>query len=55
MDASKPLTNILFTDSRTPLEGLYLASAWGNSGGGYAGALMSGQLIFLKMMEDWGG
>ncbi len=42
-------------DNRTPLEGLYLASAWGNPGGGYAGALMSGQLTFMKMMEDWGG
>lgn len=42
-------------DNRTPLEGLYLASAWGNPGGGYTGALMSGQLTFLKMMEDWGG
>ena len=42
-------------DNRTPVEGLYLASAWSNPGGGFAGAIMSGQLAFLKMMEDWGG
>jgi prolycopene isomerase len=42
-------------DNRTPVEGLYLASAWGSPGGGFTGALMSGQLTFLKMMEDWGG
>ncbi len=42
-------------DNRTPIDGLYLASAWGNPGGGFTGALMSGQLTFLKMMEDWGG
>lgn len=42
-------------DNRTPVDGLYLASAWGNPGGGFTGALMSGQLTFLKLMEDWGG
>jgi phytoene dehydrogenase-like protein len=42
-------------DNRTPLKGLYLASAWGSPGGGFAGVLMSGQQAFLKMMEDWGG
>ena len=41
-------------DNRTPIKGLYLASAWGNPGGGYPGALMGGESTFQKMMEDWG-
>jgi len=40
--------------NRTPIKGLYLASAWGNPGGGYAGVLRGGQMAFEKMMEDWG-
>ena len=40
--------------NRTPIKGLYLASAWGNPGGGYAGVLRGGQSAFQKMMEDWG-
>jgi len=39
----------------TPIQGLYLASAWGNPGGGYSGVLRSGQLTFEKLMESWGG
>ena len=27
--------------------------AWSNPGGGFAGVLISGQLAFRKMMEDW--
>jgi phytoene dehydrogenase-like protein len=42
-------------ENRTPIKGLYLASAWGNPGGGYAGVLRAGELTFQKMMEDWGG
>ena len=42
-------------DNRTPVKGLYLASAWGNPGGGYTAVLRSGQITFGKMMEDWGG
>jgi len=42
-------------DCRTPLKGLYLASAWGNPGGGYGGALSSGEKAFRMMVEDWGG
>ncbi|HOS98296.1 MAG TPA: hypothetical protein PLU54_11645, partial [Deltaproteobacteria bacterium] len=42
-------------DNRTPIDGFCLASAWGNPGGGFTGALMSGQLTFLQMMEDWAG
>lgn len=41
-------------DNRTPIKGLYLASAWGNPGGGYSGVLRGGQMTFGKMMEDWG-
>ncbi len=41
-------------DNRTPVKGLYLASAWGNPGGGYTAVLRSGQITFGKMMEDWG-
>jgi all-trans-retinol 13,14-reductase len=41
--------------NRTPIKGLYLASAWGNPGGGYAGVLRGGQMAFEMMMEDWGG
>lgn len=40
-------------DNRTPIKGLYLASAWGNPGAGFAGVLMGGHNTFLKMMEDW--
>lgn len=39
----------------TPVKGLYLASAWGNPGGGYSGVLRGGQSAFLAMMKDWGG
>jgi phytoene dehydrogenase-like protein len=40
-------------DNRTPVKGLYLASAWGNPGGGYGAVLRSGQIAFGKMVEDW--
>ncbi len=40
-------------DNRTPIKGLYLASAWGYPGGGYAGTLRGGEMTFQKMMEDW--
>jgi prolycopene isomerase len=40
-------------DNRTPINGLYLASAWGNPGGGFGGVLGGGQQTFRKMMEDW--
>jgi phytoene dehydrogenase-like protein len=41
-------------DNRTPIKGLYLASAWSNPGGGFNGVLRSGERTFGKMMEDWG-
>ena len=40
--------------NRTPVKGLYLASAWGNPGGGYGGVFRGGQGAFQAMMEDWG-
>jgi prolycopene isomerase len=41
--------------SKTPINGLYLASAWGDPGGGYAGVYRGGQSAFLALMKDWGG
>lgn len=41
-------------DNRTPIKGLYLASAWGNPGGGFGGVLRAGERAFEQMMEDWG-
>ena len=41
--------------NRTPIKGLYLASAWGDPGGGYAGVYRGGQSAFVALMEDWGG
>jgi prolycopene isomerase len=40
--------------NRTPIKGLYLASAWGNPGGGFGGALRGGERTFSMMVEDWG-
>ena len=40
--------------NRTPVKGLYLASAWGNPGGGYGGVFREGQGAFEAMIEDWG-
>ena len=42
-------------DNRTPVKGLYLASAWGKPGGGYTAVMGSGQTTFAKLMEDWKG
>jgi phytoene dehydrogenase-like protein len=42
-------------DCRTPVKGLYLASAWGNPGGGYGGVLSGGERAFTMMVKDWGG
>ena len=41
--------------TETPVKGLYLASAWGNPGGGYAGAFRAGQSAFQALMKDWAG
>ena len=40
-------------NNRTPIKGLYLASAWGNPGGGFGGVLRAGELAFQQIMEDW--
>jgi phytoene dehydrogenase-like protein len=42
-------------DCRTPIKGLYLASAWGNPGGGYSGVLSSGEKAFRMVVEDFSG
>jgi len=39
---------------RAPLQGLYLASAWSNPGGGHEGALFGGKNAFKALIEDWG-
>jgi phytoene dehydrogenase-like protein len=41
--------------NETPVNGLYIAGSWGDPGGGYEGALRSGELTFQKLMEKWGG
>jgi prolycopene isomerase len=41
-------------DCRTPVKGLYLASAWANPGGGYGAVLSSGEKAFRMMLKDWG-
>ncbi|MDD5204825.1 MAG: NAD(P)/FAD-dependent oxidoreductase [Desulfobacterales bacterium] len=40
--------------NRTPIKGLYLASAWGDPGGGFEAVLRAGELAFEQIMEDWG-
>jgi len=40
-------------DVRTPIKGLYLASAWSH-GGGYTPAMMAGRQAIQAFMEDWG-
>jgi phytoene dehydrogenase-like protein len=39
---------------RTPIKGLYLASAWSH-GGGYTSAMMAGRDAVQAFMEDWKG
>jgi prolycopene isomerase len=39
--------------NRTPIKGLYLSSAWGNPGGGYADVMTGGQSAFKDLMEDF--
>ncbi|MBP9561065.1 MAG: NAD(P)/FAD-dependent oxidoreductase [Syntrophorhabdaceae bacterium] len=40
-------------ENRTPVKGLYLASAWGNPGGGYSGVLHSAFKTFVHILEDF--
>jgi prolycopene isomerase len=39
--------------SETPVKGLYLAGAWGNSGGGFGGALNGGEATFRALTGSW--
>lgn len=39
--------------NRTPIGGLYLASAWGNPGGGVVGVLTGGQQASQDIISDW--
>jgi prolycopene isomerase len=39
--------------NETPIEGLYIASAWGNPGGGFAGALSGGRAAFTELTKFW--
>ena len=41
-------------DVRTPIQGLYLASAWSH-GGGYTPAMMAGRDAVQALLGDWGG
>jgi prolycopene isomerase len=41
--------------TETPVKGLYLASAWGNPGGGYAGTFRAGQSAFQAVMKAMAG
>lgn len=49
--------NAFFTriQNRTPVKGLYLASAWGSPGGGYGGVFAGGQQAFQNIIDDWSG
>jgi phytoene dehydrogenase-like protein len=40
-------------NNQTPIEGLFLAGAWGEPGGGFTGVLRSGRLTFEQMMRAW--
>ncbi len=39
--------------NETPIKGLYLASAWGNPGGGFGGALSGGAAAFAAVTKSW--
>ena len=40
-------------EHRSPIKGLYLASAWCTPGGGFMGALLAGQMAFKNIWEDF--
>jgi prolycopene isomerase len=40
--------------NQTPIKGLYLASAWGNPGGGVNPVMTGAQSVFKSLIEDWG-
>ena len=39
--------------NETPVKGLFLASAWGNPGGGFGGALNGGWAAFNALTQSW--
>ena len=56
-DISKPgqsIDNAYMTrlEQRTPFKGLYLASAWTKTGGGYRPCLYSGADAFKALLKD---
>jgi prolycopene isomerase len=40
-------------DKKSPLKGLYFASAWTNPGGGYAPCLKSGARAYKALLKHW--
>lgn len=38
--------------NKTGMPGLYLASTWGNPGGGYGGALLGGKNAYKDVAQD---
>jgi prolycopene isomerase len=40
-------------DNKSPLQGLYFASAWTNPGGGYEPCLESGARAYKALVKDW--
>jgi phytoene dehydrogenase-like protein len=49
---SRPLDQLKALDVRTPLKGLYMASAW-THGGGYTPAMMAGRQAAEALLMDW--
>jgi prolycopene isomerase len=41
-------------ENRTPIKGLYLASAWSFPGGGFSGVHTGGRKAFQNLLEDFG-
>jgi phytoene dehydrogenase-like protein len=39
-------------ENNTPVKGLYLASAWGNPGGGYSGVMRCGANTFKRIVDE---
>ena len=49
---ARPLEQLKALDVRSPLKGLYMASAW-THGGGYTPAMMAGRQAAEALLEDW--
>ncbi|WP_319760508.1 NAD(P)/FAD-dependent oxidoreductase [Maridesulfovibrio sp.] len=51
---NQSLNNSFMTriSNKTPVSGLFLASAWGNPGGGYGGVLVGGKQAFKNVVEE---